>query len=44
MKNRKKYDYMGGANNLDTFEQLMLDIDKKNNIPTVLSTLEIKDL
>jgi hypothetical protein len=44
IKNSKKYHQMGGDNNLDTFEQLMVDIDKKNNIPTVLSTLEIKDL
>jgi hypothetical protein len=44
MKNRKKHDYKGGDNNLDAFEQLMIDIDKKNNIPTVLSKLEIKDL
>ena len=43
-KNSKKYYHKGGADNLDTFEQLMLDIDKKNNIPTALSTLEIKEL
>jgi hypothetical protein len=43
-KNSKKYYHKGGADNLDAFEQLMLDIDKKNNISTVLSTLEIKEL
>jgi hypothetical protein len=43
---KNKNIYVGGNNdmNLDTFEQLMINIDKKNNIPTALSIFEINDI
>jgi hypothetical protein len=43
---RNKNIYVGGNDimNLDTFERLMINIDKKNNIPTTLSIFEINDI
>lgn len=42
-RNIKKY--IGGNDmNLDTFEKLMIETDKKNNIPTTLRIFEINDI
>jgi hypothetical protein len=42
---RKKYGgEPNGQDKLDEFEKLMIEIDKKNNIPTVLDSLTVVDL
>jgi len=44
--NKSKKNHIGGNDEtkLDNFQQLMIDIDKEHNIPTVLSISVIKDI